>query len=464
MIFNSFVFCIFAAIFFLGWIVIARRSPNVRWLYLTVASYVFYGYWNYRFLLLLTFCGLANFTTALAIERWPDRKRIFLALDLLANLAPLALFKYADFAIATYDDLARLAGGQGAAPLLRLTLPIGISFYTFMGMSYVIDVYRGELRATRNVLHFMAFLSLFPHLVAGPILRASHLLPQLTVPQRARLWDGARLVVSGYFKKMVIADGLAGAVDALFASPGGSSHCWLAAMMFGAQIYTDFSGYTDIARGLGRFMGYDFGENFDHPYLATSMREFWQRWHISLSSWFRDYVYIPLGGSRRGPRRALLYMAITMLVSGLWHGAAWTYVVWGALHATFVVLERLTGWPARIARLPFGRHLCLALVLLQVLVTWVFFRAASVGQAGHMLATMFRFDFRDLRETLLTHQYECFLLLLLFARHAWVWRMSHRPRREIPTLRFLEPVFFGVVLAACLILRGPGRDFVYFQF
>ncbi|MBN2445122.1 MAG: MBOAT family protein, partial [Phycisphaerae bacterium] len=346
------------------------------------------------------------------------------------------------------------------------------SFYTFQSMSYTIDVYRGQLRPTGNVLHFFAYLSMFPQLVAGPIVRASHLLPQLESVRRTtetERWEGLRLVVGGYFKKVVIADSLAPVVNAAFGSselvPAGS-YWWVVTAMFACQIYCDFSGYSDIARGLARWMGYDFPLNFNHPYIATGFRDFWSRWHISLSTWFRDYVYIPLGGSRRGPAAAHGNMWVTMLVSGLWHGAAWTFVVWGVLHAAFLSLERWTRWPERLGRIAGGHVLALVLTLAGVLVAWVFFRAESLGQALSIAGLMFdprTFSAEAIRQHL--HWRELLLVAIVAVRHAAFF--PHLPRVTWPNVvpaRVWQPVAVATLVWACVFLRGPGSAFIYFQF
>lgn len=471
MLFNSWAFLIFAASFFALWPVFRRRATS-RWAFLVVASFIFYGWWDWRFLFLIVASGLIDFVAALAMSARPAQRRLWLSLSVAGNLGSLAIFKYSSFLAANVDAVLH---GWGLSwrlaehiPEFCLILPVGISFYTFQSMSYTIDVYRGELTPTRNLLHFFAYLAMFPQLVAGPIVRASALLPQLqscppvTESQR---WSGGKLIICGYFKKVVIADHLAQGVNDAFAlqTSGSCLYWWVVALMFAFQIYGDFSGYSDIACGLARWMGYDFGRNFHHPYAALSIREFWQRWHISLSTWFRDYVYIPLGGSRGGRWLSHRNMWITMLVSGLWHGAAWTFVIWGALHAAFLSCERLTGWPDRVARWRGGKLLAFPLVLAQVLIAWMFFRAESFSQAVQIVGTMLSFQSAALAGLRL--DWLAFLSLGI----AFETLQVQAPRLDTHRLvlgvwKRFEPLAYAALLVMCVYLRGPGGAFIYFQF
>jgi alginate O-acetyltransferase complex protein AlgI len=470
-LFNSLEFILFGILFFAGWPLLRRRR-NSRWAYLVAASFFFYGWWDWRFLFLIVGSGLIDYFAALGMLRWPRRRKLLLVASVVGNVGSLATFKYLDFFLGNVNGALRLLGIEAPAPLPHMILPVGISFYTFQSMSYTIDVYRGRMRPTRNPLHFFAYLAMFPQLVAGPIVRAAHLLPQLeqapATDEPAR-WDGLRLIVYGYFKKAVIADSLARYVNAAFAAAEPVPSCsywWLIMVLFAFQIYCDFSGYSDIARGLARWMGYDFPRNFDHPYVATSFREFWARWHISLSSWFRDYVYIPLGGSRRGALRAHLNLWITMLVSGLWHGAAWTFAAWGAVHAAYLSLERVTQWPRRLRALPGGRHVAAAIVFVLVVLGWVFFRAQSFGQAWAILQRMFDFAHLEPR-VIATNVHVRALILVALAGlrqvyvHLGLGEAKWANRRWAAAGRI---VVLAVLLVACIFLRGKGSAFIYFQF
>jgi alginate O-acetyltransferase complex protein AlgI len=465
-LFNSRIFVVFAILFFAFW-PLARRSLNVRWTYIVVFSFFFYGWWDWRYVFLLIGTGLVDFLAGLAMTSHPRHKRAILLVSLAANLGTLAVFKYAFFFASSFNAAVARFGGTMSLPELSLILPVGISFYTFQSLSYTIDIYRGQLKATRNPMHFFAAISLFPHLVAGPIMRASTLLPQLEEDRRAtpdQLWGGLALIAHGFFKKMVIADNLAPFVNEAFNGQFAAQSFldwWAIVAMFGFQIYCDFSGYSDIARGLAKWMGYEFSLNFDHPYLSTSLREFWTRWHISLSTWFRDYVYVPLGGSRRGELRGHVNMWITMLLSGLWHGAAWTFIIWGAIHAFFLSVERLTRWPEWLRRFRYGHVLALGLVMMQVAIAWVFFRAGSLDQALHIAGRMLSPD----RLALSVSRAGLLFLALAVGREIYCWNridvFGRLPRR---TAVAGQMVWYASVLAAAVYLRGAGSAFIYFQF
>ena len=367
---------------------------------MTLASFFFYGWWDWRFLSLILISGCIDYFAALGIARFPGRKKFLLGLSILGNLGSLSLFKYSGFIAENIDRIFGLTGSfslAGSIPEFFLITPVGISFYTFQSMSYTFDVYREKLNPTKNFIQFFAYLSMFPQLVAGPIVRAQSMLPQLLTVKPVTndlKWNGFRLIVRGFFKKMVIADNLAPLVVAAFSAPeiNNSTMFWWGVMIaFAFQIYCDFAGYSDIARGLAIWMGFDFPDNFNHPYISTSIREFWERWHISLSTWFRDYLYIPLGGNRKGEIRSYINLWITMLVSGLWHGAAWTFVVWGAVHAFFASFERFTKWPQKLGQSAIAKLSAWMFVTFQVLVAWVFFRAENINQAFEILKVMFSF-------------------------------------------------------------------------
>lgn len=469
--FNSLEFILFVVAFFVLWPVV-RGARQGRWIYLTCASFFFYGWWDWRFLFLILASGFIDFFASLAMKRWPGQKRIFLLASIAGNLGSLGAFKYLDFFTQNLNWVVESFGGQGwTAP--GLVLPLGISFYTFQSMSYTLDVYRGALKPTSSVFHFFAYLSMFPQLVAGPIVRAADLLPQLerphpTTTEQTR-WEGLTLITCGFFKKVVVADTLAPVVNRAFwmVTPLDScSYWWIVMVMFAIQIYCDFSGYSDIARGLAKWMGYEFPRNFDHPYIAVSMREFWTRWHISLSTWFRDYVYFPLGGSRRSSLSGHANLWITMLVSGFWHGAAWTFVIWGALHAAYLSLERATNWPAKLARLRGGKSICLGIVFMMVTVAWVFFRARTLGQAG--LIVLHMFDLRSLSldglMPLLSGK-ALLLTALMAARQLYVYLgLESGACNDWRIVEVLRPAALALILVACIFFRGPTAGFIYFQF
>ena len=383
MLFNSLAYAIFLpAVFILYWVL----PHKVRWPLLLVASYYFYMSWNAAYVVLIASTTLVSWLCALGLERAGTRraKKGCLAGALAVSLGILFVFKYFNF---TLDLLAAL--GLPKIPRLDVLLPVGISFYTFQTLSYVIDVYRGKVRAEKNLGVYATFVSFFPQLVAGPIERSSNLLPQITSPKRfdeKNAAYGLRLILWGLYKKMVIADNLAVFVDRVYGNVEAFTgfSLLLVILFFPFQIYCDFSGYSDIARGSAKLLGIDLMENFKSPYFSSSIREFWSRWHISLSTWFRDYVYIPLGGSRVSKFRTVLNNLITFLVSGLWHGANVTFLVWGGIHGAGQVCENALGGkkrqPGRLRRI-----LGVPCVFLFVTVAWVFFRAASLGDAVYVL-------------------------------------------------------------------------------
>jgi alginate O-acetyltransferase complex protein AlgI len=391
-------FLIFLSLVLGAYWLIPHRAQNVL---LGVASYIFYGWWDWRFLFLLTFAAGVDFVVALQLAQTRDaqRRRWLLGASLAINLGTLAFFKYSNFFIdSAYTSLHAL-GFQGQAPVLQVILPVGISFYTFQALSYSIDVYRGRMEAVRSPLDYLCFISFFPQLVAGPIERATRLLEQFGRERKFnmdQISDGLRQMLWGFFKKMVVADNLAPIVSASYDNPAqatGWALLW-ATYAFAFQIYCDFSGYTDIAIGCSRLFGFELARNFAYPYFSQDIREFWRRWHISLSTWFRDYLYIPLGGNRGGAWFTRRNMMIVFLVSGLWHGANWTFVVWGLLHGLFFLLlpaasagvspddppggPGLLPSPGALLRIVWTFHLAWF--------AWIFFRAASVSQAFEVIS------------------------------------------------------------------------------
>ena len=474
MLFNSLVFLVFAALFFSGWSFF-RKTDTSRWIYILVFSLFFYGWWDWRFIFLILLTGGIDYFAALAIENYPQRKKLFLIISIIANVGTLVLFKYSSFIAFNLDSALAGIGIKVSfsanVPKFLMIVPVGLSFYTFQSLSYMIDVYRGQFKATKNVLHFFAAISLFPHLVAGPIVRASDLLPQLkkwtrlTEPQQ---WNGFKLIIFGFFKKMVIADNLAPTVNTAFSATTlnpSAPYWWLIMTAFALQIYCDFSGYTDIARGLAQWMGYSFKLNFNHPYTAASLRDFWSKWHISLSHWFRDYVYIPLGGGKKGLLKSLLFLWITMLISGLWHGAAWGFVIWGAVHAVFLSFERLTHWPEKLSQRKLGHLLCWGIVMVQVWTSWVFFRANNLVQASTIIKTMYGFNWHF--SGAIENSGFVYTLILGVLGYEFI-KTSHRRKQLFHSSIHKHRKLEFAVLITCILLiiykKGPGSEFIYFQF
>jgi len=479
MLFNSLDFAVFLPLVFLAYWCAGGASLQRRNLILLAASYVFYGWWDWRFLSLLAFSSFVDYFVALSLDsaRSPVRRRWLLALSLTVNLGLLGFFKYFNFFAQEFADAFTLLGAPISAARLDIVLPVGISFYTFQTLSYSIDVYRGQLKASRDPVAFAAYVSFFPQLVAGPIERATNLLPQfasLRVFDRAKAADGMRQMLWGLFKKMVIADNCAIEVERIFGnheSLGGST-LLLGAVLFAFQIYGDFSGYSDIAIGCARLFGFELMRNFAFPYFSRDMAEFWRRWHISLSTWFRDYLYIPLGGSKGGRWMALRNTFIIFLVSGFWHGANWTFLAWGAINALYFLPLLLTGANRRnIDTVATGRWLPSPLDALRVgftflltCIAWVFFRATDLPQAWSYLGGM-------LSPTLFSAPVVTMpslpWLLVFFVIMEWLGR-EHQFALERMALRWPWPLRWGLyaslIAAIGAFMAVDEVPFIYFQF
>jgi D-alanyl-lipoteichoic acid acyltransferase DltB (MBOAT superfamily) len=473
-IFHSLDFIAFFVAFTAAYWALPRRWQNVL---LLVGSYFFYGYIHPWFLILIAASTVIDYGAARGMEAWPRHRKTFMALSVISNFGMLGFFKYFNFFVENVAGVLRAAGLDVSEPTLRILLPVGISFYTFQAMSYTIDVYKGELRARRSLLDLAVFISFFPHLVAGPIQRASYLLPQVEgrrsfVPEKAR--TGFVLICWGFFKKLVIADNVGVIANKVFALADPTFYIlWAGVFAFAIQIYADFSAYTDIARGTSRWLGFELTQNFDHPYLARSPADFWRRWNISLSSWFRDYVYIPLGGSRSGRAMWIRNVMVTFLLSGFWHGASWNYVLWGFYHGVLLVLTGGGGAVRSSARAPWWRTVPqIAGMFALTLIGWLLFREIELSAIVRDLR-LSPFGVSDLdRQTGLY----LFLLAFLYSIPLWVQSVwVEATRREPvaatepalprwPTLA-LQGVACGLAFAAILVLRSrTSLDFIYFQF
>lgn len=410
MLFPTFEFGVFFLIVFAAsWEL--RRDPNWRKLFLVGASYFFYGWWDWRFVGLLILSSFINFTAGWMLDRLrrPSMRKSVVAAAVGLNLGILGFFKYYGFFLESFARLLETFGFARDLPFMQVILPVGISFFTFQGISYVVDVYRGHVRASQSLLNVFLYISFFPQLVAGPIVRAAAFLPQLDeTPKLTRQMAaiGIVLILSGLAKKMVIANYLATTlVDPVFFDPSavGGLDLLIGVYGYAVQIYCDFSGYSDIAIGLAALLGYRFAANFNQPYRASSLQDFWRRWHISLSTWLRDYLYIPLGGSRKGREATYRNLFVTMLLGGIWHGAAWTFVFWGAFHGAMLGLERLArerldvfappddGTPGYIARLskPVTHLIAVAVTFHIVCFAWIFFRAENFALAWSYVGGLF---------------------------------------------------------------------------
>ena len=472
MLFNSLEFLVFLPVVLGLYYSLKLRAQNVM---LVAASYFFYGWWDWRFCGLLAVSTVLDYACGLGIGAQPGRKKAWVTASVVVNLGILGFFKYFNFFIDSAGLLLARAGLEANLPVLRIILPVGISFYTFQTMAYTLDVYRGRLAPTRNFVDFALYVSYFPQLVAGPIERATNLLGQLARPRvvtREKIETGCFLILLGLFRKVAIADGVAPTVNAIFADPG--SQTWAALVqgmwLFAIQIYGDFCGYSDIARGTSRLLGIELMENFNQPYLSRNITEFWRRWHISLSTWLRDYLYIPLGGNRRGVAMTYRNLMLTMLLGGLWHGARWTFVAWGAIHGVALAvhkygLERREGAPIAAAGRWTLRDVGAALATFHlVMLAWIFFRAASFGEAWAYLGGLA--GGRGGWEAWTGGgglQVMFFSLMVLATDIPQYWRGRHEALLEGPwVVRGLA--YAGMLLAIVLLRPMNEMPFIYFQF
>jgi alginate O-acetyltransferase complex protein AlgI len=473
MVFNSLQFVWFFVIFYLAYRVAPHRAQN--WL-LVAGSYYFYAAWDWRFLGLLIASTIVDYSCALAIARTDAaaRRKAFLVVSIVFNLSVLGFFKYFNFFADNLHVLFAALGWQADFITLRVLLPIGISFYTFMTMSYVIDVYRRDIAPTRNLLDFAVFVAYFPHLVAGPILRASRLLPQIHSPRHisaGQIRDGLWLIAWGFFLKIFVADNLSALANGVFAPDVGASgiNVLLGVYAFAFQILGDFAGYTNVARGTSKLMGIELVENFRFPYLVRTPQEFWRHWHISLSTWLRDYLYIPLGGSRGSGARTARNLMVTMMLGGLWHGAAWTFVLWGVYQGCLLVVYRALGrlpwmrtWMA--GEHPLARATSWLVMFHLTCYGWLIFRARSAAQVGEMTASLFAgfrpgtIDVDGLLVPLLLHITP---FVVVHAAEAWHNDLLVVPRLS-PGMRY--SVYAATCYLTLLFGNFGGAEFIYFQF
>ncbi len=444
-----------------------RDNVARKW-FLLLASWVFYAAWDWRFVLLLIASGLMNWWVAGLISRTesPGPRKALVALGVTVNLLVLGVFKYYGFFIEQMGTLLDSLGWGRDLPLLEIILPVGISFFTFQGISYLVDVYRGKTSTARSVGDVLLLMSFFPHLVAGPIVRASHLLPQFErTPKLSReiVCHGLVLIAWGLAKKTIFASELSTRiVDPVFFDPAsyGAVDLAVAAYAYAVQIYCDFSAYSDIAIGIAALLGYRFPRNFDQPYRATSLQDFWRRWHMSLSQWLRDYLYIPLGGGRGGLWRSCRNLLITMLLGGLWHGAAWTFVAWGALHGVVLVIERL--WRAARPNASWPAWIGLLVTFHVVLLGWILFRSENFTTATTYLVSLAT---QWTAPTLVTPMVLS-LVVLGLALHALPSRAGESAAQLLARLPSpATALLFGVVLLIIEAIRPEGvAPFIYFQF
>ncbi len=480
MLFNSYAFLAFLPIvFLLYWFVFRNRTRQN--LLIVVASYVFYGWWDWRFLLLIALTSSCSFASGLLLEHYQGlrrRQQIVSATNILLNLAILGVFKYYNFFVENLDALLGLMGYHLDWVTMNVILPVGISFYTFQALSYTIDVYQKKLSATHDIVEFFAYISFFPQLVAGPIERATNLLPQFQKKRNfnyAKAVDGCRQMLWGFLKKLVIADNCATVVNDYWGHyaelPGLA--LFLLGVLFTFQIYCDFSGYSDIAIGCARLFGFNLMRNFNFPYFSRSIPEFWRRWHISLTTWFRDYIYFPLGGSRCDRWKIIRNVYIVWALSGLWHGANWTFVCWGLFHATLLTIYNLLGINTKYKKFVAYTHylpnikeaLQIVLTFFLAVIGWILFRAETMSQAVEYLSAMITNNFFD-ANVLYGNRYLYFGLLLFVVE--WLQRDKQHALQFSNIKPFNYRLFrwsvYYVILFIIYYYAGTSQTFIYFQF
>jgi D-alanyl-lipoteichoic acid acyltransferase DltB (MBOAT superfamily) len=479
MLFNSLEFALFLPIvFILYWFVFQR---NLKWqnFFIVVASYIFYGWWDWRFLLLIAFTSFCSWGTGLLIK---DSKtpKIWLILNIVLNFGILGLFKYYNFFVESFVEAFATAGLHLQVHTLKVILPVGISFYTFQALSYSIDVYKKKIEPTRDIAAFFAYVAFFPQLVAGPIERATNLLPQFYVKRNfdyAKAVNGMRQILWGLFKKIVIADNCAVYVNQIFDSSQSQSGSilLLGAIFFAFQIYGDFSGYSDIAIGTARLFGFHLMRNFNFPYFSRDIAEFWRRWHISLTTWFRDYLYIPLGGSRGTKAMVVRNTFIIFLVSGFWHGANWTFIVWGTFHAILflplILLNKNRKYTDTVAEnkvLPCIKELFQILLTFGIVVIgWIFFRANNIHHAWSYIAKIFSSslftipDFPDKKMVFMS-----LILIFIFMAIEWLGRTKQYAIEKLNFMHkwYIRWGFYYVIIVMIFLFGGKEQQFIYFQF
>ena len=478
MLFNSLDFAIFLPTVFVCYWFVANKSKSNQNLVIVIASYIFYGWWDWKFLSLILISTLVDYFVGrgLGSSQSANRRNALLVLSLLVNIGFLAFFKYYNFFLENFIEAFSLFGHRLRADSLNIILPVGISFYTFQTLSYTIDVHRGKFKPTNDILAFCAFVCFFPQLVAGPIERATNLLPQFYQARTfdySKAIDGLRQVLWGLFKKIVIADRCAEYVDLIFnnSSDYSGSTLLLGVFFFAFQIYGDFSGYSDIAIGTARLFGVDLRQNFAFPYFSRDIAEFWRRWHISLSTWFKDYLYIPLGGSRGSTALKIRNTFAIFIISGFWHGASWNFIVWGGLNALFFLPLLLTnrnrnhlGVVAAGKLFPTGKEmLSIAATFSLTLLAWIFFRADNIQHAFSILTGIFSNQFFSIPEIFPTYT---LLMILFFLVIEWIGRENSYGIEKIGLLKstMLRRSFYYFLILLIFWVGASKQQFIYFQF
>jgi len=482
MLFNSIDFAIFLPVVFVLYWFVFKNSLRYQNLLIVAASYVFYGWWDWRFLGLIVFSTVLDFFIGKSLEeaKLELNRKLLLYTSFTVNLGFLGVFKYFDFFVSNFIDAFSLFGVEISAGSLNIILPVGISFYTFQTLSYSIDVYRRKLKHTDDFIAFSAFVCFFPQLVAGPIERATNLLPQFLKARKFnydQAADGMRQILWGLFKKVVIADNCAVFVNAIFDNPDplSGSTLFMGAVFFAFQIYCDFSGYSDIAIGTSRLFNINLKQNFATPYFSRNIGEFWRRWHISLSTWFRDYLYIPLGGSKGGAWNKIRNVFVIFIVSGLWHGASWNFIVWGGLNALYFLPLMLTkknrnhlNTVAEGSLFPtYKEFLSIGFTFFLTVIAWVFFRADTLTEAVHYLNLMFSSSFFSMPSFITPKAFMLYttILICLFIAVEWVQR-DKKFGLSIENLSRPSRWVIYTIVVGVIITFGQfgGSEFIYFQF
>ncbi len=487
MFFNSIDFAIFLPIVFIIYWFVINKNLKLQNLFIVIASYIFYGWWDWRFLSLILFSTIVDFIIGIKLSSQDNatKRKFLLWTSIVINLGFLGIFKYYNFFLDNFIEAFSFFGTRIKSNSLNIVLPVGISFYTFQTLSYTIDVYKKKLEPTTNFLAFTAFVSFFPQLVAGPIERAKNLLPQFYKKRNFEYFrsvDGMRQILWGLFKKIVIADNCAIYVNDIFTNYNdySGSTLFLGGIFFAFQIYCDFSGYSDIAIGTARLFGFNLMKNFAFPYFSRDIAEFWRRWHISLSTWFRDYLYIPLGGSRGGIKMKVRNTFVIFIVSGFWHGANWTFIIWGALNAIYflplILLNKNRVNTNDVAEgkllpsiLEFGQ---IIITFFLVVISWIFFRADNLHHAVQYLSrllssSLFDLPIKDLW-TINTGNHILYLAFMLFAFITVEWLQRGKQhgleinRDKVP--KYFRWTFYFLIIISCFIMNGVQQSFIYFQF
>jgi D-alanyl-lipoteichoic acid acyltransferase DltB (MBOAT superfamily) len=482
MLFNSIDFALFLPVVFVLYWFVFKNSLKYQNLLVVAASYVFYGWWDWRFLGLIIFSTVLDFFIGKSLAKTTHElnRKLLLYTSVAVNLGFLGIFKYFDFFVSNFIEAFSLFGVELSAGSLNIILPVGISFYTFQTLSYSIDVYRRKLKHTDDFIAFSAFVCFFPQLVAGPIERATNLLPQFLKARKFnydQAADGMRQILWGLFKKVVVADNCAVFVNAIFDNPDplSGSTLFMGAVLFAFQIYCDFSGYSDIAIGTSRLFNINLKQNFATPYFSRNIGEFWRRWHISLSTWFRDYLYIPLGGSQGGTWNKIRNVFLIFIVSGFWHGASWNFIVWGGLNALYFLPLLLTknnrnhlNTVAEGSLFPtYKEILSIGLTFFLTVIAWVFFRADTLTEAVHYLNLMFSYSFFTVPSFITPKAFMLYtyLLICLFIAVEWVQR-DKKFGLSIENLnRPFRWVIYTIVIGVIITFGQFGEsEFIYFQF